>query len=108
MKPIRWTLWGLLAGTSLLFALVTRRQGRMDASTRWLRHYLMSLSPQALTREFAVILEATSHSAFGPAGQQLLTETISKWRVQLRSDNDVVDAQVKRWVAEISCSKVPP
>ena len=87
--------------TSLLFALITRRQGRADASARWLRHYLMSLDPTALTREFAVILEATSHSAFGPAGQQLLTETIAKWRLQLRNDADAVDAQIKRWVADI-------
>lgn len=87
--------------TSLLFALVTRRQGRTNATVRWLRHYLTSLDPTALTREFAVILEATSHNAFGPAGQQLLAETIGKWRVQLRSDVNAVDAQVKRWVAEI-------
>ena len=87
--------------TSLLFALITRRQGRTDATVRWLRHYLTSLDPTALTREFAVILEATSHNAFGPAGQQLLAETIGKWRIQLRSDVNAVDAQVKRWVAEI-------
>lgn len=87
--------------TSLFFALVTRRQGRPDATLRWLRHYLTSLDPTALTREFAVILEATSHNAFGPAGQQLLAEAIGKWRIQLRSDVNAVDAQVKRWVAEI-------
>lgn len=87
--------------TSLLFALITRRQGRTDATVRWLRHYLTSLDPTALTREFAVILEATSHNAFGPAGQQLLAEAIGKWRIQLRSDVNAVDAQVKRWVAEI-------
>lgn len=87
--------------TSLMFALVTRRQGRGDASARWLRHYLTSLDPTALTREFAVILEATSHNAFGPAGQQLLSEAIGKWRVQLRNDVDAVDAQIKRWVADV-------
>lgn len=87
--------------TSLLFALITRRQGRAEASARWLRHYLTSLDPTALTREFAVILEATSHNAFGPAGQQLLADAISKWRVQLRNDVGAVDAQIKRWVADI-------
>lgn len=87
--------------TSLVFALVTRRQHREDASVRWLRHYLTSLAPTALTREFAVILEATSHNAFGAAGQQLLSEAIGKWRIQLRNDVDAVDSQIKRWVADI-------
>lgn len=87
--------------TSLLFALITRRQGREDAATRWLKHYLTSLDPTALTHEFAVILEATSYNAFGAAAQQLLTETMSRWRIQLRQDVAAVDSQIKRWVADI-------
>lgn len=86
--------------TSLFFALVLRRQGRTDSAVRWLRHYLSSLDPTALTREFAVILEATSYDAFGPAGQRLLTERMTKWRDELRTRQDIVEAQIDSWVKE--------
>ena len=55
--------------TSLFFTLVLRRQGRMSGSVRWLRHYMASLDPSALTREFAVILEASSCNARRAVGR---------------------------------------
>lgn len=86
---------------SLFFALVLRRQGRQDASVRWLRHYFTSLDPRSLTREFAVILEATSYDAFGPAGRQVAEEIMQKWVTQLRNSPEIVDAQVAQWVADV-------
>ena len=86
---------------SLFFALVLRRQGRMEASVRWLRHYLTSLDPLALTREFAVILEATSYDAFGPAGQRLLSTAMSEWVKELRTRDDIVESQINLWRREI-------
>lgn len=91
--------------TSLFFALVLRRQGRIDGSVRWLRHYLDSLDPTALTREFAVVLEAASYEAFGPAGQQLATERIRTWIAHMRSDDAVIEQQVKRWTGEIGMQR---
>lgn len=85
---------------SLFFALVLRRQGRQEAAVRWLRHYLRGLDPTALGRDFAVILEAISQGAFGPAGHELVQETLDGWRVMLAHDADVNEAQVKRWVSE--------
>ena len=91
--------------TSLFFALVLRRQGRIDASVRWLRHYLDSLDPTALTREFAVVLEAASYQAFGPAGQQLATERIKSWVTRMRTTDGVVDQQIRRWTGEIGMQR---
>lgn len=87
--------------TALFFALVLRRQGRQESSTRWLRHYLISLDPGALTREFAVILEAAAQGAFGPAARDLLAAQLSDWSGQLRTRQDVVDAQVSKWMRDI-------
>lgn len=87
--------------TSLFFALVLRRQGRAEASTRWLRHYLRALDPRALTREFVVILEAASQDAFGPAGRALISEQLGKWNSMLRDDRAVVEAQVAAWMGDI-------
>jgi hypothetical protein len=93
------------AKTSLFFALVLRRQKRLDPSVRWLRHYLMSLDPSALTREFAVILEAASHDAFGPHGQKVVSDVMTRWCTELRNRQEVVEAQVRRWAGEIGIQR---
>ena len=87
--------------TSLFFALVLRRQGRAEAASRWLRHYLRALDPRALTREFVVILEAASQEAFGPSGRALIGDQLGKWNTMLRDDRAVVEAQVAAWTGDI-------
>lgn len=67
------------AKTSLFFTIILRRQGRLDAATRWLKHYLDAQDPSRLGREFAIILEATSYNAFGPAAQQLMSQRLATW-----------------------------
>ena len=88
--------------TSLFFTLVLRRQGRMSGSVRWLRHYMASLDPSALTREFAVILEASSCNAFGPEGNELLSAKLAEWSKQLRQHPEAVEEQVGRWTSELA------
>jgi hypothetical protein len=89
------------AKTSLLMALILRRQRRTDASVRWLRHYLAAQDPAALGRDFAVILESIAHGAFGPSGVKLMRETLDRWTDLLLTDETVQTAQVDRWRAEI-------
>ena len=89
------------AKTALFFALVLRRQGREAESARWLRHYLAACDPQALTREFAVILEAASQGQFGPHGTALVRAQLTDWTTHLRTDDKVVAEQVRRWQQEI-------
>ncbi|MCK0092544.1 hypothetical protein MWU77_17340 [Rhodococcus sp. F64268] len=74
------------AKTSLFFALVLRRQGRVDASARWLRYYLSALDPRALGREFAVVYEAAAHDAFGTHGYVVVGTQLSEWNGRLRTD----------------------
>ncbi len=87
--------------TSLFMALMLRRQRRGESSLRWLRHYLAALDPDALGREFAVILESVSQGAFGPAGVVIVQERLDVWRAQLLSDESREVAQVARWRAEV-------
>ncbi|MEV4352043.1 hypothetical protein AB0J83_46920 [Actinoplanes sp. NPDC049596] len=87
--------------TSLFMALMLRRQGRVESSLRWLKHYLAALDPNELGREFAVILESVSQGAFGPAGVEIVQERLNVWRAQLLSDESREQAQVTRWRAEL-------
>ncbi|MFE7766913.1 hypothetical protein [Streptomyces sp. NPDC057438] len=95
------------AKTSLFFALILRRQGRQDASLRWLRHYLEGQDPRVLGREFQVILECVSQGAFGPPGRQLLARTLEEWRKRLLDDDAVRAAQAGRWRQEIDSLRAP-
>lgn len=89
------------AKTSLFFALVLRRTGRLSGAVRWLRHYLKNCKSDALTRDFAVILEASAQGAFGSDGALLLSETIYKWTTDLRTSEKITQAQIDEWEAEI-------
>ncbi len=95
------------ARTSLLFALVLRRQGRPEGAVRWLHHYLEHQDPNALGREFAVILECISQGAFGPAGREVMKATLATWRETLMTDDAARQAQVRRWRAEIDGMRGP-
>jgi hypothetical protein len=93
--------------TCLFMALVLRRQGRRDAAVRWLGHYLEAQDPAALGRDFAVILEAISQGAFGPAGLRLVQGYLERWRQRLVTEDAITDAQVARWRAELDSHTTP-
>lgn len=82
---------------SLFFALVLQRQGRLEGATRWTRHYLRSLDPHNLPREFAVILEALARGGFGLQGRELIQGQLDDWLSMLRDDPQKVAEQVVLW-----------
>ncbi|MBP1783353.1 MULTISPECIES: hypothetical protein [Micromonospora] len=87
--------------TSLLMTLILRRQGRRASAVRWLRHYLDAQDPAALNREFALILEAIAHGAFGPDALTLTRERLESWRRTLLADEASTHAQLNRWRREM-------
>lgn len=91
--------------TSLLFALILRRQNRQAAAVRWLLHYLRAQDPTALGREFAVILESVAQGAFGPVGRELLRTVLDEWLEVLLEGDQAVAAQVERWRAEVEAHR---
>lgn len=86
--------------TSLFFALVLRRLRRFDTALCWLQHYLHRCDANALTREFAVILESLAQGAFGSNGATMLATQLNTWTKKLRRDNTIVETQVSEWVEE--------
>ncbi|MFJ2780984.1 hypothetical protein [Kitasatospora sp. NPDC087315] len=93
--------------TSLFFALVLRRQGRLDPAARWLRHHLLAQDPAALGREFTVILESVAQGAFGPASRAVLADTMTVWHERLEADPGARTAQVRRWRAALDALPTP-
>ena len=87
---------------SLLFTLVLARQGRLEASSHWLRHYFSGLDPENLPRDFAVVMEGAAREAFGPWGRATVENQLSEWLTVLREDQSKVRAQIDIWRKEIS------
>lgn len=86
---------------SLFFALVLQRQGRLEGASRWIRHYLRSLDPLNLPREFAVILEALARNGFGLHGRHFVEEQLDAWLTMLRDDPAKIAEQVTLWVRDL-------
>lgn len=93
------------AKTSLFFALVLRRIQRNEAAVRWLKHYLNACDANALSREFAVILEASAQGAFGPTGAKVLADQLQEWNKTLRLSNEINEAQVEEWNRALQSNK---
>src|SRR5262249_37333067 len=65
--------------TSLFFTLVLRRNGRTEATARWLRQYVAGQDPAALPREFTVVVDAVATGAFGPEARPVVLDHLSEW-----------------------------
>lgn len=91
--------------TSLFFAIVLQRQNRIGEAYRWLETYLRLCNSKALTRDFAVVFEATSQGVFGPQAAKLVYDYLARWQKELRSDYLLVKAQVAEWSGKISANK---
>lgn len=87
--------------TSLFFTLVLRRNGRTEATARWLRQYIVGQDPAALPREFTVVLDAVATGAFGPEARPVVLDHLSHWYDQIRADEKTVEAQIVRWEQHI-------
>ena len=87
---------------SLLFTLILARQGRLEASSHWLKHYFTGLDPENLPRDFAVIMEGAAREAFGSWGKSIVEHQLAEWLGVLREDQSRVRAQIEIWRKEIS------
>lgn len=84
--------------TALFFTLVLRRNGRTEATSRWLWQYIAGQDPAALPHEFIVVLDAVATGAFGPEARPVVVDHLTEWYKRIRTDQEVVEAQVNRWV----------
>jgi hypothetical protein len=93
--------------TSLFFTLVLRRNGRGEATARWLRQYVAGQDPAALPREFTVVLDAVATGAFGPEARPVVLDHLSEWYTRIRADQKTVEAQVLRWEKHLDGMRRP-
>ena len=83
--------------TSLLFALICRRNGRMKASFKWLKVYFDQQNPSKMRKSIIAFIDAYSNGVFGYDKQHLCDKTIDKWMGRLKADNPQFDAEQKAY-----------
>lgn len=83
--------------TSLLFALICRRNGRMKASFKWLKVYFDQQNPSKMRKSIIAFIDAYSNGVFGHDKQHLCDKTIDKWMGRLKADNPQFDAEQKAY-----------
>lgn len=83
--------------TSLLFALVCRRVGRMNASAAWLERYLAVQDPRQMERKMTTVLDAYSNGMFGPAAKDICASKIEGWLQELEQEPGFVEQQQADW-----------
>lgn len=83
--------------TSLLFALICRRVGRMKASATWLERYLAVQDPRQMERKMTTVLDAYSNGFFGSQARQLCADRIDNWMKELSDEPGFVETQQANW-----------
>jgi hypothetical protein len=87
--------------TSLFFALICRRAGRLEANAQWLRRYFQIQNPHAMDREVVVMLDALANGVFGGAGLTACSDVIGQWLSELEEQAGFPEEQRKRWAGAL-------
>lgn len=94
--------------TSLFFALVSRRAGRLAATTRWLSRYFQNQDPSAIDREVVVMLDALAYGVFGGDALTACSEVVEGWLREIEGRSGFRDEQRRRWMEKLDVMAPAP
>lgn len=83
--------------TSLLFALVCRRAGRVEACRTWLERYFGMQNPASLDRQTVVLIDALASGVFGGEIRMHCTRQVEQWVEELSEAAGFVETQRAQW-----------
>lgn len=92
--------------TSLLFALVCRRAGRIAAAQQWMDRYMAQQNPMLLDRQTVVLIDAIAGGVFGLETAQGCLKRTAGWIDELSQRAGFVEEQRAQWVDALR-SKMP-
>lgn len=87
--------------TSLMFCLIARRAGRLDASLQWLERYFGMQDPSKIERKVIVVLDAFASGVFGMDSKGLCYSKITAWIDELSMKAGFVESQRNQWSAAL-------
>jgi len=83
--------------TSLFFALICRRAGRIEACRTWLERYFGMQNPGNLDRQTVVLVDALASGVFGGEVRMHCTRQVEQWVDELSEAAGFVETQRKQW-----------
>lgn len=84
--------------TSLLFALVCRRAGRLGAAQQWMERYLAQQNPVLLDRQTVILIDAIAGGVFGLETAQACIKRTAEWVDELSQRAGFVEEQRTQWI----------
>jgi hypothetical protein len=96
------------AKTAMFFALIARRCGRQDATSRWLKRYFQCQHPTALDRDVVVMLNGMAAGVFGAAALSDCLVVCRNWFTELEAEPGFQHQQVQRWKDALDQMGVAP
>jgi hypothetical protein len=92
--------------TSLFFALISRRAGRLSSCRVWLDRYFAMQDPTRLDRQAVVLIDALASGVFGPEVRTQCSKRLEEWVTELSQRPQFIAEQRQQWVNALM-SKVP-
>lgn len=93
--------------SALFFGLVLARFGRPPAAARWIAEYAKAQDRDALTGEFAAVLDAAARGALGGLARECLLAVCLGWRDQIGTPGEREAKQVASWTGFIRGQRRP-
>ena len=93
--------------TTLLFTLICRRAGRMQAALQWTQRYLSSQDPEQLDRNAVIILDAFAGGLLGADSEGIISKEINRWLAYLEDQPGFIEQQTAQWSEAINLKREP-
>ncbi len=83
--------------TSLLFAIICRRNGHTDACFKWLQLYLSQQKAKDMNQNVMAFVEAYANGIFGNDKDKICEDTITSWMDELKEVPGFDESQKSYW-----------
>jgi hypothetical protein len=93
---------------ALFYALVSRRLGRLSASSAWLDHFFSLQDPTGLNRETVILIDGLASGVFGGEARGSCSKVFSQWIEMLSERVGFVEEQRSQWKRALLSKAVPP
>ncbi len=83
--------------TSLFFALINLKIGRMEPAINWLKKYLSSQNPIELDKDFVTVIDLVAMGIFSDNAKDIVINKIQEWFNRMVNDKDIHNRAINTW-----------
>lgn len=106
-RAVREAMGRDLGRSTLFFSLTLARFGRQDSAACWISEYAKAQDCNALTGEFAAVLDTVARGALGGQARRHLLDVCRGWRDQIAQSGMCEAEQIATWTGFIREQRRP-